>query len=571
MTPQDNAQTDRPQHLAYFAPGLVTLHLQPRNQNAPAPALDPADLTGFFGKVGIGLYQSDVPESFRRWQSPLRLQRDGAFALHTIALSSWVPAPIHEITPGSLRDAVDHVRRVVDQINNHIAQADLIVGGHEILAASPDWLSRCMCGGGDSPAGRPINPPPSIVAAGAPRFRPADVRKEVQLGLDAIARAPGGAPISVRGRQGQGVKVAIFDAFPTSDSGDWVAPIQDCLSRAKAEGNPTARLQDLIDAAPGIRFLDLVRGTPLEHMLSEHRNCRSEWEPPYRHADHGLFIADIIRDIAPAAELSLYRVLNDDGVGDMFLLAQAIEDAIQNSGGSPLVLNFSLAVGPELSMLKEFLSDPTAPYLDKAGWAVRTGSVLKAGPDPAREQEALDDKALWAAKTLFSVATLGKVFAVAAAGNDSCRENPIPRVASPNFPAAIEGVLGASAGGPDNGFADYSNNDDIEALPDDGVIAFGGRIQDNGGLTFSVDGFINMYVSDDLPNGTNDSGYAVWSGTSFSTAIATGLAACIWSEVPHIPAIHNPHASRFLPANDLLTAVAKLGLPQQGHIDLVQQ
>ena len=45
--------------------------------------------------------------------------------------------------------------------------------------------------------------------------------------------------------------------------------------------------------------------------------------------DHGLFIAGLIRDIAPKASIRLIRILNDLGGGDLYNLFAALTDLEQ--------------------------------------------------------------------------------------------------------------------------------------------------------------------------------------------------------------------------------------------------
>ena len=67
--------------------------------------------------------------------------------------------------------------------------------------------------------------------------------------------------------------------------------------------------------------------------------------------DHGLFVAGLIRDIAPRARIRLIRVLNDFGGGDLYCLFAALTDLEQElvSGSiRRLVINLSLTIMPDI-------------------------------------------------------------------------------------------------------------------------------------------------------------------------------------------------------------------------------
>ena len=69
----------------------------------------------------------------------------------------------------------------------------------------------------------------------------------------------------------------------------------------------------------------------------------------YPMADHGLFVAGIIRSLAPAANIVCIRVLNDFGVGDTAALLQTLEAIADHMGKDlprPFIINMSMVVTP---------------------------------------------------------------------------------------------------------------------------------------------------------------------------------------------------------------------------------
>jgi subtilisin family serine protease len=142
------------------------------------------------------------------------------------------------------------------------------------------------------------------------------------------------------------------------------------------------------------------------------------------------------------------------------------------------------------------------------------------------------DPTLAVFQTLFG--GMSKVLVVAGAGNDSDRR--AGRAWGPRLPAANEGILGVSSVTRQLAPSSYSNVSDLEnpAL-DDGVSAFGGEVEvDSNNLGVTVDGLVGLYISDYPPPSStrNTSGLALWTGTSFSTPIVAGLAACLWGARP---------------------------------------
>ena len=68
-------------------------------------------------------------------------------------------------------------------------------------------------------------------------------------------------------------------------------------------------------------------------------------------ADHGLFIAGLVRDIAPDASIECMHILNDFAVGESSVLFQALTDIEARLRAGDLqnqrvVINLSLVIGP---------------------------------------------------------------------------------------------------------------------------------------------------------------------------------------------------------------------------------
>jgi hypothetical protein len=375
---------------------------------------------------------------------------------------------------------------------------------------------------------------------------------------------------SLGDRPGEGVRVVVFDTWPMDQRGtlNLIRDFRNALQN-RPVGPPVD--SDLNRAADGglvaeDRVFDLVGGPPLSGLRCFHRRNSVTMDSPYPVADHGLFVANIVKDVAPYAELHVYRVSNDWGATDLYTLAAAVRDAIARfeseqkeakdkgieTSVHALVLNLSLGFAPELLTLQALLDDPTWPLLDPSSWGHHLAAAVP--PDDGKgtrrrtirrlEHEIVRlERSLWVLDHIFGFDLgEGRVFVVAAAGNDSSRTRG--RISGPRVPAAIEGVLGVSAAKNRAGdLASYSNDDDFVNTPDDGVSAFGGDADDITGLT--TDGIFSLYVSPNIPpdapnmpnrpgtgstgGARNTRGWASWSGTSFAAPIAAGFAACLWS------------------------------------------
>jgi hypothetical protein len=191
---------------------------------------------------------------------------------------------------------------------------------------------------------------------------------------------------------------------------------------------------------------------------------------------HGTFVVGLVRQLAPACEVSAVKVLESDGLGTDFALAEALVRLATMEPGPDLVnLSLSLAV-----------PDETVPV----------GTSL-----------ALDLLRSRCPETLV----------VAAAGNGGGRVAP--------WPAAHPDVLTVAAVTEDGEPAAYSNRG---PWVDFGVTADGVVSTYSHGVVRDANGDTEVF----------DTGYAAWSGTSFAAPQVTGrLAALISTGLPPAAAL----------------------------------
>ena len=443
----------------------------------------------------------------------------------------------------------DHTLAVINQINNSFDQAvkegkiaelsetfntafreafDTAPNGaqketlsHNILDlnALPRWLNA---GTPDGTSGCPISPPIPVEGSSTPG----------QWKLEFS-----GLPDALKNATGKDVWVLVLDTLTARDQ----------ISRAAEKaGRSNTLLQEMTNGMkwepfnaehhgkavpPAInctpQFIpDIVEGTPPERVVTGKDIYGRHGGFPME--DHGLFIAGILRDLAPEANIECIRVLNDFGVGDICTLYDVlieIYDRMSEGGdlhGKPVVINLSLVVLPPEDDIPEGVTE----------------DILESTRD-----------ALYI--LLQCLADQGAIF-VAAAGNDSDpRMNVSEKRFGPRYPAALAfddhamtAMISVGAVNRNRQAARYSNYPgpygiatyagDLPKpepwLPSamDHVVA---RVDTN-----DIDALCGVYTAAQYPALSkndpeseypvpNSNAWAYWSGTSFATPIISALAA----------------------------------------------
>ncbi len=432
--------------------------------------------------------------------------------------------------------AVANGDRTLD-IVNRIDHTKFIEGIQ--VSAMPNWLGACT---GDVSHGCPLTPPVAVDAN------------------DVCAASPGRWPITVlqlpaelQQANGQGVTVLVFDTAPEP------AVIAEALSKVTGETNEL--LQDMATSIVEIQSPFIPKPPAMNIATPPSISVYHQWLPGdddpvgknqpktgkdidgnligYPIADHGLFVAGIIRTLAPAANIECIRILNDFGVGDTTALTQMLETIVNHVGTDlhlPLIINMSMVVTPYDEELRNFGLDS-----DLAS-SVRDG--LR--------------------HPLQVLANLG-VLVVTSAGNDSDpRSNDMRGMAmagvtrlGPRYPAAFADTIpqvipvGAIDGnGQPASYSDYPGAN--------GVATYGGGLlmrdvaNPQPGPTRAmepIDSLRGVYTTPYYPalskddintsvkepvkfeypevDAPNDHAWAHWSGTSFATPIIAGLTALV--------------------------------------------
>lgn len=233
----------------------------------------------------------------------------------------------------------------------------------------------------------------------------------------------------------------------------------------------------------------------------------------YKMPDHGIFVTGLIRDVAPSAYIRLIRILNDYGGGDLYNIFAALTDLeVELFSGhiGRLVINLSLNVMPDIRRLPYIWFDHRQLPSTQLASAVRILAHIEDG-----------------LRLLFESLYDYDVLIVAAAGNDSVLankqgQNPRP----PRIPARYTSTLCVASVNSRFVPSIFSNAACMPPLSGSGVATFGGDSDgklDANGLPEAVRG---VYIAPTFPGGEqNITGWADWSGTSFATAIISGLGA----------------------------------------------
>jgi hypothetical protein len=233
--------------------------------------------------------------------------------------------------------------------------------------------------------------------------------------------------------------------------------------------------------------------------------------------DHGLFVAGLIKAVAPASEIFLYRVLGDDGCGSLFVLSAAIHEFVSDMSLAEkklnnVVINLSLGVHVPDGIYYQLQADNSLP------------------PQIA----ALDT-------AIFEALRIGAVI-VAASGNDSAPSKPNSTVAAQNMqlPAFYSNVIGIAATSQDGTRSCFSNMGDVAAPGGNGgeestadtsrpakpcvprtIIADALATPqpcDPADMSMCHYGVIGLSLA-------SSTGYGLWPGTSFSAPLVSGLTA----------------------------------------------
>ena len=445
-------------------------------------------LNDFLAQYGVAL---EVYGTYGRWTDtptmpPVR-RRSFIFGLHKKQPHMAIFFHARRTNPAvtdPLPLALSHIQARLEQ---------LAKVGLQIVSAMPNWLVTAApllyANGG---AAIPPRPAPALDLA-AP--------SNTLLGWRVVL-ADQSFPLDSKG--GEDVLVAVLDTAHHPDR------IRSAASRLELRRNwLLQRLASDLRSEDGSFSIEYDR-YPISNDVRSGRDRYGDARY-YLMPDHGISVAGLVRDVAPRARVRLIRILNDYGGCDLYNVFAALTDLERELFSGTirrLVINMSLTIMPDIRRLP-FL------WFDNRQWpTTQLYGVMRV---LNHIEEGL--------RLLFESLHAHGALVVAAAGNDSLQaiqQGLVPR--PPRAPARYETTLGVTSVNSSFAPSNFANSASIPPF-DSGVATFGGDgtgIIDNNALPDAVRG---VYISPTFPTGEqNTTGWADWSGSSFSTAIVSGLA-----------------------------------------------
>jgi hypothetical protein len=384
-----------------------------------------------------------------------------------------------EINLYELTGSTDDVEAVLDAIAQTSAGSRVLADANWVIGAP--WSPT---GSPWSPTGSPWSPTGST-DQGQPT--PATMNDYLNqwafrtIGLTdakAVNTGPGLAPI----------RVGVFDTSPLESNEPMAASIQESATQNA--------LQVAIDHP---EFINTP--VPPEEGSPQDINV----------ANHGYFGTSFIRELAPASDIRLIRVLTRNNRGDLATLNHALLQFMgqANEEGIMTVVNMSLGVPP---------LEPFRPFAPLLNWEF---------PPPFELQRQLNSL-----ETVMQVGECLDVVMVAAAGNDSAESLKVS-----NYPGNWGTVLSVTASNQDNQQSCYANDGDLAAPGGDGgpsdpdvrePVACEPKLHAcvNMGpnCPYAVIGYVHPNTLQSSDSGVT---HHHWVGTSFATPMVTGLAALV--------------------------------------------
>ncbi len=427
------------------------------------------------------------------------------------------------IAPLSRKTTDEDLLRLVIAINHSIPKEE--EGKPHLKAAAPDWLNGGSQSGG-SPTGGPGGRPAKAIK---PSYTVGQKKWQLNLPLLEVEMPKMG--------DGSNVNVAILDTLPCLETLAQIYYLEHKKEQEKPyTGHPL--VLKLLKPAGQVHFY------PASYEdLAEIAGYRIECHE-YPVADHGLFIAGLINELAPQANLHLIQILNDYGVGNTTSLTHGLAKL------TALISNPDIK-GPWVVNCSFMLDVPNCGHDDLLKFFPKIAEVeewmkhcLRENPEPKGPHQDLVNmlepvRAMCEFLDKFNDGHTACV--VAAAGNDcgktytenDCLQEKDRKRPYARFPAAFAEVIGVAAlkhgkdsVTPGGDPANYSNLADRPMNV--GFAALGGEEGEDKGV-------LGMYLGDfplgrDPNNGAfdfevNTNGWGWWAGTSFATPMVSGLAA----------------------------------------------
>jgi subtilisin family serine protease len=385
------------------------------------------------------------------WSDSLELDDGTVIALYQIADGRTVEQVVCEV------NRVGDRYTVSADPNYHVSPAGGWTGGGSPWTQNGDWAQEQIFGGGIGTA------------------TSADFQAQWAFGQNGIGLFDS-AGNRLTNYTGDGVRIGIFDTSPFAELGSNGMATISWQTLQGADGPPLTVQHIEPILAPTCPGIDRKTGTDREG-----QNL----------SNHGLFVAGLAHAVAPASEIYLVRVLEDDACGSLHTIEKGLSmfiiETIREKGTlRGTVINLSLGV-----------HEP---------------------PEPRRL--GLPEKVESLARLLKMAESQGAVV-VAAAGNDSYADSRnAPH--GMEVPAAYPFVLGVAASDAQRERGCFSNQGDVAAPGGDGQSGTEMACEIPDCQTNHDLCLISLVRTD-----SSAYGFAYWLGTSFATPLVSGQAALL--------------------------------------------
>lgn len=485
---------------------------------------------------------------------------DAAVAFSTISLHFFDVNLLRPPTADSQRARAETIRELVMLINTQFAGGKIPEDDPRmvLLAATPHWLTGAAPGNDIDPS--PGTPPEPLTIPEAANTHPLHFAGGALPAI--IGGTLQGLAMSERNKArtpgSSGVVVAVLDTCPQSTDFDQAVVnhgenrlLQQAAGLTDPFRTPYPAKANAVQVDNPVFFKE-EHFAHLADWVPNHRGGLKRWydaaddaaradlkKSTYATADHGLFVAGIIKEIAPRAEIHVIRVMDRAGVGDLHALACALEDIVawkRSDSIRKMIVNLSLTIAvPQRAELAPYFFPQTI-----AGGAMSVGDVWAAFADTLERTHLSVHSAIdWLREN--------GVLVVAAAGNNALGKAANDRP-EPCVPARYDTALCVAAVNRALDPARFSNEGEDGGIAN-GIATLGGdadlvtglmgadpptaKITGAGALRDAVRGIFSApTITANRPPGAgvnNGTGWVWWAGTSFATPIISAVAANLWA------------------------------------------
>lgn len=494
--------------LNYFVPGQVILHLE------CGDGIADLDLDKLGSDLANFLEAGDPWNRFIQSDTPAIIIRDSSgnagiifFLLELKEFHQWMDSDDVVSEKDELISLVSQMNALIDSSTPIIIyQTPLVM----LSTASPNWLSSGAqhLPGTGGPGSWPV---PAAAHAQNPvfNFQQLNVSDKVKSSL------------------GEGINIAIFDT----------APIKKEFDDPRWNSHPLVK---------ELRNPDILKTKYCGFFELSNFQFFSPMAHGYEMPDHGLFIAGIIHTIAPKAKLTVYQVLNEYGEGTYWSMCGGLEKALHSHHpDDKLIFNLSLVLNVPIINIHL----PSYLHVDPGFTDVYTRPEII---------QAIHRMYASFERLMALLTGLHNIIVIAAAGNDTKPHQARPPARYPAAGASVIGVGALPKGDPPTNnqlFTSSSFSNLCDSPTTGGCMTLGGEPGVNNGVLgvylhrFPVDSGsrnpllpaakpvlghlrgINDFSIElsDIKYKNNNIGWAWWAGTSFSTAIISGLLAKAWN------------------------------------------